>query len=476
MTRTRRLARRWCAAVAMVCTALGCAGELDAPAIPQVDTTQMLPAVAEQLQAARARVERKPRDPEANGYYGLVLATYGRDEAADAAFVRARTLEPDHAPFALYHSHVLRRLGRTQDALDAIDVVLARTPDQVHALTMRARLHFEQARYDQARADIDRALELEPDYAMAQYYAGRLLAQDGQWEAATRRFERMLGQGIAANEVHTHLATAYRMLGRSDDAAHHLAKAGGGSNIKIDGYDPVTRELNKLNVGDQPHVVRAAEFFYRGEIDRAIDELKIANEKNPKNVGTHVHLVRFYGQKGQLDKALEHYEQAYALDPKFSQLHSNLGYAYQVAKRHEEAVAAYREALALNPHRASLHTELGYALLQSGDPDGAIEHFQKSLELEPDNRDLRFVTGETMLRMRRYPEAIAMFDTALAPRDQKTAGVYRGLARAHAASGNRAAAVEALEGAHGVATEYGNDALAAALDEELARLRGDRAP
>ena len=116
------------------------------------------------------------------------------------------------------------------------------------------------------------------------------------------------------------------------------------------GHDPaasVAFDRARRLSPDQPHIVRAAEFYRRGELEKALAELQIAHEKNPDNVGTHVHLVRFYGQAKNLDKSLYRIKRARELDPNFSQLHSNMGFAYQYAGQSDNAVSAYRQALQL---------------------------------------------------------------------------------------------------------------------------------
>ncbi len=444
-----------------------CGPQIELPPLPSVSTEGFLDDVKKQIQGARASVDANPTDSQVNGRYGMILGAYGHDPAASVAFDRARRLSPDQPRWAYYHSFILRRLGKTQEALQALDAVLAVNPGQLDALARRAEVYFDLARFDEAQRDVGQVLASNARYPLAQYYAGRIHSQRKEWPEAIARYERMLNDGINVTEVHNHLGAAYRMIGNTDKAAHHLTRARSNSSLKIAGFDPVIKKFNELNVGDQPYVVRAAEFYRRGELDKALGELKIAHKKNPDNVGTHVHLVRFYGQAKNLNKSLYHFRRARELDPNFSQLHSNMGFAYQYAGQYDDAVSAYQEALRQAPDRPGVHAELGFVLRKSGELEQALVHYEQSLKLQPVNRDLRFILGETLVSMRRFPDAIRTFQSALTPVDQKTIEVYRALARTHMLSANREAALDALQQAKVVAIDYGNDAMIKALDSDI---------
>ena len=161
---TNHLNRTWVnrllisATVAVFATLAACGPKVDLPPLAEVDTSELLTDVATQLNVTREKVDKSPKDATANGRYGLVLATYGRDEAADIAFERARLLAPKEARWAFYHSFVLRRLGATEQALAVADAGLAVSPDQIDLVVKRGELLFDLARFDEAEVMLDKAL------------------------------------------------------------------------------------------------------------------------------------------------------------------------------------------------------------------------------------------------------------------------------------------------------------------------------
>ncbi len=454
-----------------IATLVACGPRVDLPPLAALDTSELLPVVATQHKAMQAQIEKSPNDATVNGRYGLVLATYGRDESADIAFKRARLLAPKASRWAFYHSFVLRRLGKTDDALAATEAGLAASPGQIDLVVKRGEMLFDLARFDEAEAMLDEALAENPTYPLAQFYKGRINVQRKAWPQAIEHFEKMLSDGIRVKEVYFNLATAYRMTGESEKSAAMLKLSQGGSHIKIAGFDPVNMKFDTLNVGDQPHVLRAAEHYRKGNVEKAIAELELAHEKDPDNIGTHVNMIRMYGHNKQIDKAKYHYDKAIAIDPEFNQIESNLGFAFQTVGDFENAAIAYAKAAERKPDDAAIQAELAFALGKSGKLDQAIVHFEKSLELQPVNRDLRYMLGEAYVKERDFPKAISMLNSALTPEDQKTIVVLRSLARTHVLTSNKEAALASLNQGLELAAKFDNQALVDALKADIERVK-----
>ena len=66
------------------------------PEVPAVNTADMLPAVREQVEAARARLQDAPTDSAANGRYAMLLQAYGLNQAAAEAYTRTRAVDRPH--------------------------------------------------------------------------------------------------------------------------------------------------------------------------------------------------------------------------------------------------------------------------------------------------------------------------------------------------------------------------------------------
>src|SRR5213079_2213643 len=78
------------------------------------------------------------------------------------------------------------------------------------------------------------------------------------------------------------------------------------------------------------------------------------------------------------------------------------------------AMAAYREALDRGASAAPIHLQLGVLHAGLSEHEQAIGHLEKALELAPDDADALCMLGTVMNDLRRYEQAVALFERALA--------------------------------------------------------------
>ncbi len=103
--------------------------------------------------------------------------------------------------------------GRTDEALAALDQVVAAAPDFVEGWNLRATVHYLRDEYGEAVADIERVLALEPRHFGALAGLGRILLELEEKEAALQAFD-------AALALNPHLADIRR---KSNDLREQLA-------------------------------------------------------------------------------------------------------------------------------------------------------------------------------------------------------------------------------------------------------------
>lgn len=172
----------------------------------------------------------------------------------------------DNTSYQLNAARVLERGGHLDDARTANEAVLEQTPGQPDALANLANIArlssdtdaalalYGQAlaqredatvlanyagllnqleRHDDARASIERALELEPDAPDLQSAAADIAVAGGRFDDATTLYEKALTQAPRAIDIMTNLATA-QLQGQHVKAA--LARAD-----EVDRLDPGNR-------------------------------------------------------------------------------------------------------------------------------------------------------------------------------------------------------------------------------------------
>jgi Tfp pilus assembly protein PilF len=135
------------------------------------------------------------------------------------------------------------------------------------------------------------------------------------------------------------------------------------------------------------HASLGASFLKDKNVDKAIDEYRIAVRLKPDSALYHKGLGDGYCAKGMPQEAREELEKALTLYrdlPDLDGAYSNLGLAFEGKGLYKEAVNSYKKAAALNPNSAAHYFFLGNAHDKAKDYQEAIQAYQKAIALNPD--------------------------------------------------------------------------------------------
>ncbi len=154
--------------------------------------------------------------------------------------------------------------------------------------------------------------------------------------------------------------------------------------------------------------------FQQGDHAAAITRIAQAIALNPRNPAFHSNLANAQQQLGRLEEALGGYDQAIALKPDYAEALYNRGNALQALGRHEEAAASHERALALAPADPDTHCGYGVSLQALGQYQRALEHFDRALALNPASAVACCHRGNVLRDLGRMEEALASFSSALA--------------------------------------------------------------
>jgi adenylate cyclase len=141
---------------------------------------------------------------------------------------RAIVLNPENIPAYYTKAMYLAETGRPSQALDVTDVGLAINPNDVLLYMPRASAENALGRFEQARADAERAMWLSPrDFLNSTFLmiAGDAKINLGDFDAAIDAYRKALDSGFREFFVYSRLAAAYADAGRIDEAKASLAEA-----------------------------------------------------------------------------------------------------------------------------------------------------------------------------------------------------------------------------------------------------------
>jgi TolB-like protein/Tfp pilus assembly protein PilF len=210
---------------------------------------------------------------------------------------------------------------------------------QAYALLLQARHLRNQASvdsYEQAVVLLQRALDIDPDYAPA-------------WTVLASTYSNQTNIGQLPG-----------------DEGYAMAREAAEKALAIDpGYGPAHDLMGWIAMNHGHDLAEAARHMRR------------ATELEPRDtaiMGTAATLLAFLGRQ---DQAVVLNEYVVSRNPVDAVSHMNLGIHYLRANRFDDALAAIQTALRLSPEYNGAHYRIGLALLFKGNPQAALEAFAK---------------------------------------------------------------------------------------------------
>ncbi|MGH8472288.1 MAG: tetratricopeptide repeat protein, partial [Gammaproteobacteria bacterium] len=294
-------------------------------------------AVAKKGEAPQRQIVVRPRDAVQWALYYPPVLEPGR--------------VPADAPPKLRKAMQAAGRGDTVGAFEALEGV-PETEQGTRFHLYRAALLLNVGRVEEARADIDRALALDPKASLA--YALRSVigvVQNEQEQALTD------GERAVALDLHS--------------AAAHIA----------------------LSYAQQA----------RFQLEQARDTLLQAVKTEPENALAWARLAEIHSSFGHLDKALSAAQKAVALEPNLSRTQTVLGFAYLTQVKTARAKEAFDQAIALDQADPLPRLGLGLAKIRESDLHEGRGEIELAAGLDPNNSLVRSYLGKAYYEEKRIP-------------------------------------------------------------------------
>jgi Flp pilus assembly protein TadD len=241
----------------------------------------------------------------------------------------------------------------------------------------------------QAKADLERAVTLDPNSSRTRYELGNTLVQMREWPEAKLHLEKAIDLGAKDPEVHIALAKALRGLGETDRATEETKK-----------YQQMKKD-DETRLEAAESIAQGDAALEAGNASDAVTRYKEALEGQPDNANYHYKLAIALARAGDTAGERQELEQAIKLDPKLP----------------------------------GPQNELGYLLSRSGDADGAVQHFQQAVQAAPAWPEAWINLAAELAVTRRFSEARQAVAKALEldPKNQAAQELSDQLARDPAA-------------------------------------------
>jgi superkiller protein 3 len=403
----------------------------------------LAPEIVDIVRQARDGVAQDPHDGLRWGRFGMVCEANGLAGAARDAYANAAALQSSDAKWWYHLASVDSRLGRTDDAVKdmrrAIDVNSTYAP----AFWRLGLWLLDQNKTEDAERAFSRATEIDPADRAGWIGLARVYLQRDENARAAGLLERLVAAAPAEAYTLQLLATAYRRLGRVDEAAVAMQV---GAKGEPQWSDPWTDEMLEFRRGYAALLKDATAYVVAGRFPQAIAILEQLRRDRPDDSVLMAHLGQVYVAAGRDADGVSLLEHVIAREPDRFEAHVDLATGYMhlgnVAKARGEA----ERAVSLNGSYSPAFETLGLVEWRSGKARAAIAAFDRSVELDP--RNVRALVWKGMVQTNEglSADALTTFDRA-ARTDPTNVDAWIGIANAQMNRHDLAAARAAVQNA-----------------------------
>jgi Flp pilus assembly protein TadD len=296
---------------------------------------------------------------------------------------------------------------------------------------------MQQQSYDEATAEFEHALQIQPGLHAARYQLAVCLFTLGRNEESRREFEQLRQQAGPSHEIAYYLGRLLLLSGDSAGAIRELAQltsdakipdasyylglayvAGGDQAKGIQWLERTVRALPRdyhvhfrlarlyAGVGRKADADREYALYnkYRDSERHTEERMRacsaaldahpaapeacahLADQNDPEKL---VLLGQIFGEHGNFADAVQPLLRATQLDPGSYDAWHNLGLSYFRLKRHQEARQPLEKAVALRPDLFDTLNLLGATLYLLGDDKAALPVLERAHQLRPDDAQLK---------------------------------------------------------------------------------------
>jgi tetratricopeptide (TPR) repeat protein len=285
--------------------------------------------------------------------------------------------------------------GQTEQAEAACRAYLDDSPDDVNILGLLGAILLKLGRSSDAKALLERAIELEPAFAKPHEDLGTLLLREGAAAAAKRCLETAIKLDGGQASAYSMLANACRQTGDLEAAEE--------AHRKYMALSPLAQALAK-----------AEQLLAAGQTEAAEKICDEASKEHPTNTQILRLLARIASDTGRPVVAEGLLKRIVTLSPDDYRCIVDLGLYLAENGRYPEAVEALKKAASIDPTVIGTHQRLGDFLAIMGKPADALEVYETALQLGSEFVPALVGRGHMLRIVGRSDEAIQSYEAGIA--------------------------------------------------------------
>jgi len=274
------------------------------------------------------------------------------------------------ADLALINAHLRRR--EYDKALQAIDGLEKKQPNQPTAAQLRARTLLAKGDQAGARASFERALVIDPAYFAAIAGLVSMDMADKKPELARKRLEALVAKDPKNSRAYLGLADIATHTGAAPDVVSRLIT----SSVQAEPGDSLAR----------------------------------------------LQLIEFHLRNNDLKTALSAAQNAVAILPENADIWAALGRSQQLAGDFNQALASYNKVASLQPQSVLPYLRMAEVQLADKNRDAALRSLRHALQIKPDSLEAQRALVALDVEGKRFQEAVSTARTVQKQRPKEVAG------------------------------------------------------
>jgi tetratricopeptide (TPR) repeat protein len=152
-----------------------------------------------------------------------------------------------------------------------------------------------------------------------------------------------------------------------------------------------------------------------GDRQKSVQTLETARTRAPEDTAIGLNLAAAYDKANKVDQAEAVYRDLIKKDPENAEAMNDLGYMLAERDRKlEDAVNLIKQALAIETDKPEYLDSLGWAYFKQGKADLARDPLERAAAAQPRASVIQSHLAEAYFRLKRYADAAATWDRALA--------------------------------------------------------------
>ncbi len=285
---------------------------------------------------------------------GFALGNLGKYQPAIEALQQAINTLPKREDLKNFHSSILQKqsvvyryLENYEQALTVINQAISLVPNNPNHYNEKYVVLSELKRYDEELAAITQAINLAPRAAW--YYNRGILYYNQQ------KYKLALDDYNKAIELNPNYALAYYNRG-------NLYRRQQKYKLALDDYN----QAIKINPNDAEAYNNRGNLYYdQQKYELALADYNQAIKINSDFAGAYYNRGNLYKDLQKYDLALSDYSKAIDINPNFAEAYNNRGNLYKNLQKYELALSDYNQAIRINPNFALAYANRGilYAIL-----------------------------------------------------------------------------------------------------------------